>query len=172
MLTARNTNCVNLSFLSQSLDWLESTFLAEHIRQSLWLYPALEIVHITGITILVGAAFMFDVRLLGFSKNLPVSALSLYLLPWSQRGLWLIIPSGVMLFITNAKTLGYDPTFWLKMLLIVIAAGNVLIFHRFIYVSANSDVTSGRVPVAAKFSALVSILVWIAVIACGRLLAY
>jgi uncharacterized membrane-anchored protein len=77
-----------------------------------------------------------------------------------------------MLFITNAKTLGYDPTFWLKMLLLVIAAVNVLIFHRFIYVLSDSDGSSGRVPVAAKLSALVSIVVWIAVIACGRLLAY
>lgn len=115
---------------------------------------------------------MFDVRLLGFSKNLEVSALSLHLLPWSQRGLWLIIPSGFMLFITNAQTLGYDPTFWLKMLLLAIAAINVLIFHQFIYRSANYNVTSGKVPAAAKISALVSILVWIAVIACGRLLAY
>ena len=146
--------------------------MAEHIRQSLWLYPALEIVHITGITILVGAAFMFDVRLLGYSKNLSVSVLSLHLLPWSKRGLWLIVPSGVMLFLTNAKTLGYDPTFWLKMLLLVIAAVNVLIFHRFINGSANSDMTSGRVPVAAKISGLISIMVWIEVIACGRLLAY
>ena len=161
-----------MSSLAQSLDWLESTSLAEQIRQSLWLYPALEIVHITGITILVGAAFMFDVRLLGFSKNLSVSKLSMHLLPWSQRGLWLIIPSGVMLFITNAKTLGYDPTFWLKMFLLVIAAVNVLIFNRFIYVLSDSDGSSGRVPVAAKLSALVSIVVWIAVIACGRLLAY
>jgi len=161
-----------LYVLSQSLDWLESTSLAEYIRQSLWLYPALEIVHIIGIAILVGAAFMFDLRLLGFSKTLSISALSRHLLPWSRRGLWLIIPSGVMLFITNAKTLGYDPTFWLKMFLLVIAAVNVLIFHRFIYISANSDGSSGRVPAAAKISALISILVWTAVIACGRLLAY
>ena len=172
MLTARNTNYVNLFSLSDTLNWLESTSLAEHIRQSLWLYPALEIVHITGIVVLIGAAFMFDLRLLGYSKNLTVSALSHHLLPWSQRGLWLIVPSGVMLFITNAKALGYDPTFWLKMLLLMIAAVNVLIFHRFIYVSANRDTPSGGVPVAAKISAVVSILVWIAVIACGRLLAY
>jgi len=52
----------------------------------------MEIVHITGIAVLVGAAFLFDLRLLGFSKNLPVSGLAKHLLPWSQRGLWLIVP--------------------------------------------------------------------------------
>lgn len=157
--------------MSNCLNWLENTSWAIGIRQSLWLYPALEIVHITGITILVGAAFMFDVRLLGFSKNLPVSGLSRHLLPWSRRGLLLIIPSGILLFITNAKTLGTDPTFWLKMILLVVAALNVLVFHRFIF-KPHTDGTQRQFPFSAKISALVSITVWIAIIACGRLLAY
>ena len=86
------------------LSWLENLVLAESIRGSLWLYPALEIVHLVGIVLLVGAAFMFDLRLLGLSKNLPPVHLSRHLLPWSQRGLLLIIPSGILLFITHAWT--------------------------------------------------------------------
>lgn len=159
------------SVISYSLDWLENTSWAVSIRQSLWLYPALEIVHIAGIAILVGAAFMFDLRLLGYSKNLPLTGLSGYLLPWSQRGLILIIPSGILLFITNAKTLGADPTFWLKMILLVVAALNVLVFHRFIF-NPNNRNTSSELPFPAKISAIVSITIWIAIIACGRLLAY
>lgn len=158
--------------ISQFLNWLENTSWAAGIRQSMWLYPALEILHLTGIVVLVGAAFMFDLRLLGFSKNLPLSGLSQYLLPWSQRGLLLIIPSGILLFITEAKTLGIDLTFWLKMVLLSIAALNALIFHRFIFNKyANVD---GReeLPSAAKVSAFISIIVWIAIITCGRLLAY
>lgn len=151
-------------------NWLEKTSLAVHIRQSLWLYPALEIVHITGIAVLVGAAFLFDLRLLGFSKPLPVGGLAAHLLPWSRRGLLLIIPSGILLFITNSKTLGADPVFWLKMGLLVVAAVNVLIFHRFIFKLPPGK--SGELPVVSKISALVSIMVWIAVIACGRMLAY
>lgn len=159
-------------FIANVLNWLENTSMAETIRQSLWLYPALEIVHITGITILVGAAFMFDLRLLGFSKTLPVTGLSRHLLPWSRRGLWLIVPSGLLLFITNAKTLGADPTFWLKMILLVIAALNVLIFHTLVFKPQTVNGTNLPLPLAAKFSAFVSIIVWVAVIACGRLLAY
>jgi len=154
------------------LDWIEASTLAVHIRQSLWLYPALEIVHITGIAVLVGAAFMFDLRLLGFAKGLPVAGLASHLLPWSQRGLWLIVPSGILLFSTNASTLAADPTFWLKMVLLVLAGLNVLIFHRLIYRSADQLPVSGEVRFPAKISALVSIAVWIAIIACGRLLAY
>ena len=154
------------------LDWLEASSLADHIRQSLWLYPALEIVHITGITVLVGAAFMFDLRLLGFARSLPVSGLACHLLPWSRRGLWLILPSGILLFSTNARALGADPTFWLKMSLLLAAGINVIIFHRLIYRSASELPQSGEVRFPAKISALVSVVIWIAIIACGRLLAY
>ena len=158
--------------VSGFLDGIEASRLAVHIRQSLWLYPALEIVHILGITVLVGAAFMFDLRLLGFGKSLPLAGLANHLLPWSQRGLWFIVPSGILLFSTNAKALGTDPTFWLKMSLLLIAGLNVLIFHRVIYRSADQSRWQGEVRFPAKISALVSIAVWITIIACGRLLAY
>lgn len=157
--------------ISQSLSWLENSSLATSIRQSLWLYPALEIVHIVGIVILVGAAFMFDLRLLGFSRNLPIALLASHLLPWSRHGLWLIVPSGILLFITNAQTLGADPTFRLKMILLILAAINVLLFHRFIFRS-HSDLEAPKNPYLVKISAIISIIVWLAIIACGRLLAY
>lgn len=156
--------------VTQFAGWLEESSWAAGIRQSLWFYPALEIVHIAGIVLLAGAAFMFDLRLLGFSKDLPVYGLSKHLLPWSRRGLWLIIPSGILLFISNAKSLSADPTFWLKLLLLIIASVNVLIFHRFIFRGHAGDKT--ELSSFARISAVVSILVWISIIACGRLLAY
>ncbi len=158
--------------ISDFLSWLENTSWAAGIRQSLWLYPALEIVHILGIVILVGAALMFDLRLLGFSKSLPVPGLARHLLPWSQRALLLIIPSGILLFMTNAVTLGADPTFWLKISLLVIAALNVLVFHRIIFKPHIERKSHGELPFSARICACVSIVIWIAIIACGRLLAY
>lgn len=160
------------SQIAHFLSWLENTSWAAGIRQSMWLYPTLEIIHLTGIVVLVGAAFMFDLRLLGFSKSLPLVALSRHLLPWSRRGLLLIIPSGILLFITEARTLGVDPTFWLKMTLLGIAALNVLLFHRFIFNIPSDKNTQHELPFSSKISALISIIVWIAIITCGRLLAY
>ena len=155
-----------------TLQWLEDTSWAVAIRQSIWLYPTLEIVHITGIVILVGPAFMFDLRLLGFSKNLSVSGLAGYLLTWSRRGLLLIIPSGLLLFITNAATLGYDPVFWVKMLLLSIAGINALVFHRFSFASVSGWNENANVPANAKVAAIISIITWLSIITCGRLLAY
>ncbi len=154
------------------LQWLEDSSWAVAIRQSLWLYPVLEIVHITGIVLLVGPAIMFDLRLLGFSKNLPVSTLAQHLLGWSRRGLLLIVPSGLLLFITDAATLWYDPMFLLKMLLLVVAGLNALVFHSFTFRSVTAWNEKTIVPVSAKVTACISIIVWLVIIACGRLLAY
>lgn len=149
--------------VAEWLRLLENSSWALAIRQSAWLYPFLEIVHITGIVILVGAAFMFDLRLLGFSKHLPAGDLGRHLLAWSVRGLYLVVPSGILLFITNASTLGYDPVFWTKMALLAAAGCNALFFRR-----AAPQAESPR----AKTVAVLSLLLWLAVIACGRLLAY
>ena len=153
------------------LKWVEDSSLAVAIRRSTWLYPALEIVHISGIVLLVGSAFMFDLRLLGFARKSSVDILGRFLLSWSRRGLLLIIPSGILLFTTNATTLGYDPVFWMKMGLIIIAGLNALAFQRFTLKNISSfDNTSldGK----AKLHAIISIVAWLAIIACGRLLAY
>ncbi len=158
--------------ISTTLQWLEGTSWAVAIRQSTWLYPVLEILHIAGIVLLVGPAFMFDLRLLGFSKNVSVWALAGYLLSWSKRGLLLIIPSGILLFITNAATLGYDPVFWLKMLLLAVAGVNALIFHKLNFATISTGNENTGIPANAKRAAIISIITWLAIIACGRLLAY
>ncbi|GEO02474.1 hypothetical protein AAE02nite_01380 [Adhaeribacter aerolatus] len=154
------------------LQWLENSIWAVTIRQSAWLYPALEVVHLVGIVLLVGAAFMFDLRLLGYTWELPVKALANHLLTWSRRGLLLVIPSGMLLFITDASVLGYDLTFWFKMTLLLLAGLNALVFHQYTLPSVsvwNSDNVS---PKGAKFAAVFSILLWVGVIVCGRWLAY
>lgn len=152
------------------LERLEQSSIATSIRQSTWLYPFFEIVHIIGIVVLVGAAFMFDLRVLGFSKHLPIDGLSRHLLPWSLRSLFLVVPSGILLFSTNAGALGYDPVFWLKMSLLTLAGVNALLFHRL--VSRSTIGSKIRTPILAKLMAAASFLLWIAIISCGRLLAY
>jgi hypothetical protein len=155
------------------LEWLEASSLAVSVRQSTWFYPILEIIHITGLVLLTGTAMMFDLRLLGLSRNIPVNALADHLLPWSRRGLFfLVIPSGLLLFISNAVELGNDPLFWLKMSLLLVAITNAMIFHRYTFTSVSGWNQDARSPVAAKIAAFISLLSWITIIACGRLLAY
>jgi hypothetical protein len=158
--------------LNNWLQWLEQSPWSLAIRQSTWLYPALEIVHITGIVLLVGSAFLFDIRILGFSTKIPVSSLERHLLTWSMRALILVIPSGLLLFITNAVALAHNPFFHTKLILIGVAAVNAWVFHTITLQSVSGWDISTPSPALAKLAAAVSIITWIGVIACGRLLAY
>ena len=153
------------------LQWLQNSSWAVGVRQSLWLYPAIEIIHITGIVLVAGGAIFFDLRLLGMSKKIPVADMARHLLAWSKRGLILAVPSGILLFITNAETLGYDPTFHIKLILLALAGINAWVFHAFVF-RAKEQYNHSSWSGSGKASAVCSIILWIAVIACGRLLAY
>lgn len=155
---------------SDVFEWLEYSSLAVFIRQSPLLFPAIEIVHIAGFIVLVGSAVLFDLRLLGVAKKLPVQDVADYVLPWSRRSLILVVPSGLLLFVSQAEALSTNVVFGLKLFFILIAFLNAGIFHRFTFRSVSSWSTS--TPPAAKAAALISLVTWTSVIACGRLIAY
>ena len=136
--------------------------LATAIRQSTWMYPLIEIIHIVGIVLVAGGALLFDIQLL--SKNRKPVIESRYLLAWSKRGLTLVIPSGILLFSTNAIALSNDPVFGLKLLLLLSAAVNAWLFHVRVYLPQKWA--------TARYHAIASIILWISIISCGRLLAY
>jgi hypothetical protein len=154
------------------LVWLEATGLGVAMRQWLWLYPIVEIVHIMGIVALVGGAVMFDLRLLGFSRHLPVSAMAAHLLPWARVGLGVVVPTGLMMFIAHATEMADNPAFRLKLVLIGAALANAAAFHRWPFCSVSRWDADTPTPPAARFAATASLVLWSSVIACGRLLAY
>ena len=152
-------------------EWLEYSDLAIYIRRSPLLFPAIEIIHIIGFIFLVGSAFLFDLRLLGVARKLSVKDVADYVLPWSRRSLIVVIPTGLLLFITQAKALSTNSVFGLKLILILLAFTNAGIFHRFTFSSA-SNWASSETPIGAKAAALISLTLWSSVVTCGRLIAY
>jgi hypothetical protein len=154
------------------LVWLERSVLGTAIRESAWLYPAVEIAHILGFAVLVGAAFLFDLRLLGLSRGVAVRALAGHLLPWARVGLALAAPTGVLLFAADATALAGNPAFRIKLVLIVVAILNTVIFHRWTARSIAQWDQHQPTPLGAKAAGLASMLLWAAVVAGGRLIAY
>ena len=152
--------------------WLETSGVAVAMRQWLWLYPAVEITHIVGFVVLVGSAFMFDLRLLGLSRALPVSAMAVHLLRWARLALLLVIPSGALMFLAHATEFAGNPAFRVKLLLIAAAFLNAGIFHRWPFRAVGDWDTEIRAPGPARLAGVLSLVLWIGVIACGRLLAY
>lgn len=151
---------------------IERLPLAAAMREELWLYPAVEIVHIVGFVLLAGSIAVLDLRLLGLSPRLPVRALAAHVLPWSLGALLLILPSGLLMFIAHAGELVSNPAFIAKMALLMGAALNAALFHAGVFRGAAGWNTDVPVPAAARLHAAASLLIWIAILACGRLLAY
>jgi hypothetical protein len=154
------------------LQQLEQVGIAVAMRDSLWLYPTVQTVHILGFVLLVGAVVLFDLRLLGVSKRVSVRLLAGHLLPWAVLSLLLIVPAGLLMFLADASALVSNPAFVLKMCLLMVAAFNAAAFHLGPYRSASAWDTNVPAPRAAKFHALVSIALWSAIVICGRAIAY
>lgn len=154
------------------LRWLENTSIAAMVRDSPWLYPAIETVHIIGFVVLVGAAALFDFRLLGASRGLPVNDTARHLLRWSRASLFVVVPSGLLLFLTNATALSVNPAFRLKLVLLVVAGVNAYVFHRWPFKTVTEWNRDVHAPMGAKISAIVSLVLWTGVISCGRFIAY
>jgi hypothetical protein len=158
--------------LGSLLEMLEHSSLAGAMKHSLWLYPIVEIVHIAGFAVLVGTVAAFDLRLLGFARSTSIRALERSLLPWAWRALLLIVPSGVAMFSTHAVDFAGNPAFRVKLLLLLAAGLNALLFHAGVFRSVAAWDQHARTPRVAKFSALLSLAIWAGVISCGRLIAY
>jgi hypothetical protein len=151
---------------------LEASGLGQAMRQSLWLYPIVEVVHIVGLALLFGSIVVLDLRLLGLRKNLPVRALATHVLPWTAASFALIVPSGLAMFVAHASDFIGNPVFLLKMCLIFAAGINAAVLHAGAFRGAESWDVGGMPPAAARLAGAISLLLWISVIACGRLLAY
>jgi hypothetical protein len=151
---------------------IEMSALGVAMRQSLWLYPIVEIVHLTGIALLVGSIAMLDLRLLGLSSSVPVRRLASHILPWTAASFVLIVPSGLAMFVAHAGDLIASPVFVLKICLILAAGVNAAVFHAGAFRGASDWDVNRTPPAAARVAAALSLALWVAVIACGRLLAY
>lgn len=155
---------------------LEASALGRAMREWLWLYPSVEIVHIVGIGLLFGSVAVLDLRLLGLSRNIPVRQLARHVLPWTAGSFLLIVPSGLLMFTAHATEFIQSNVFVIKMLLILAAGLNAALFHAVTFRTADvwdaEDMRKLPPPPSARASAAISLVFWIAVIACGRLLAY
>jgi hypothetical protein len=154
-----------------ALGALEASGLGRAMREWLWLYPSVEIVHIVGIGLLFGSIAVLDFRLLGFSRSISLLKFASHVLPWTALSFALIVPSGMMMFVAHASDFISSPVFILKMGLIFVAGTNAALFHSWTFRRAAAWDT-GTPPLGARAAGAASLLLWIAVIACGRLLAY
>jgi hypothetical protein len=152
--------------------WLQQTLVGTHMHESAWLFPAVESLHILlGTVPLVVATAILNARLLGWAlTEVPVSELARRTLPWAWAGFAVQVVTGILLFSADATKYADTHIFYIKMLLIVLAGANALLFNRTTYRSVSSWDTSSSPPLAAKLMGFVSLILWLGVVVMGRVL--
>lgn len=159
------------------LSGLEESALAQLVGRSAWLYPGVEIVHVVGFVIFVGCILVFDLRILGLLRRLPVEDAVGHLTRWARWSLVLVAPSGLMLFTVEATTLAGNPAFRWKLALMALATANAAFFHGVTWRRADpvrqpAWSGDGPLPIPARLAAVASMLLWFLVLASGTLIPY
>jgi hypothetical protein len=145
--------------------WFDGSFLGAWVRDSRWIFPAIEAVHIVALALLFGAILVLNLRLLGITfKNKPVAQLARELGPWVLVSLIIILASGILLFASEAMKAYASVPFQVKMLFLFAA----MIFHYTVYGWLTRRPDNVVSPAWSKLAAIVSILLWLGVGLGGR----
>jgi hypothetical protein len=129
-----------------------------------WAWPALEVVHLVGIAMLLGPLVLFELRVWGAGAALEVQPLARFALSLSITGFGLAAASGLTLFLTSPGELLANRAFVVKMALLAVLGANALWFHW------RGGVR--RLDRPARIQTAMSLGLWLAVIICGRWIAY
>ena len=148
--------------------WCDETALANAIRDSRFIFPIIESIHILALTVLVGTVVVVSLRLLGIGlKNMPVRELADGLAPMRNVSLAVILGTGFMLFTSEAVKCFENPPFWVKMKLLGCA---ILFQDTVVRWTARSGNEPGRALAATV--AVLSLLLWFGVGAAGRAIGF
>lgn len=142
------------------------------IRETAWIIPTIQSIHIVAIAVVIGSALVTDLRLAGVlaTDETPQTVVRRYL-PWMWAALALLLATGVTMAVGEPNRVMANGVFWTKMALVVFAFSLTLLF-RYPILHAQFRLEHARWAALAKPMAWVSLLVWIAVIFCGRWIAY
>ncbi len=155
------------------LTQLQETAIAVSIRDSLYLFPLLEAVHVIGLALVFGTIAVIDLRLLGVaSAYRSFERMAADIMVWTWAAFAVTAVTGVLMFITNAVVYSGNVYFQVKVGLLVLAALNVLVFELTARRTVRQWDQAASAPPIGKVVASVSLVVWIAVIFAGRMIGF
>ncbi len=158
---------------SDAMIWLRETPLSSMIRESDWIFPAIESAHVIAFVVVVGSIAVVDLRLMGLaSRNRRADELTAELLPLTWSAFVVAALAGLLLFISKPVTYTTNGFFLGKMLLLLLAGLNMAAFHLFVHRRLIGVPAGAPEPVGARISGGLSLALWIGVIACGRWIGF
>lgn len=149
--------------------WCESSAIGDAIRESQWLFPVIESVHLLGLVVIAASVLLVDMRLFGIGlRDQPVARLARNMQPWLIVSLIVMIGSGVLLFLSEAIKCYYSGAFWIKITSLALVILFTFTIRRRVAFAPDGAVTAGR----CKAVAVTSVLLWAAVGWGGRWIGF
>jgi hypothetical protein len=150
--------------------WMADTPWSVALHESLYGYPIVESIHVWALCLFVGMAVVLDLRLTGLSfTSVPVSQIAKRILPWTTFGFVVMVISGILLFYAIPVRSYQNIFFRVKLLLLVAAGINAWVFHPRGIQPWDRDPVPPR---SARFAGYASLVLWMTIIFCGRMIAY
>ena len=153
------------------VDWLKATSLSQVVSMSPVLWPVMEMLHFIGLALLIGGAGLIDLRLMGFLKSVPVSAV-MQVRKWAVLGIVINVVTGTLFFIGAPGQYIDNSAWYYKLLFLAVAIVNIVIFEtkqgkRMLTLAAGEDT-----PASFKIAGAVSMGSWLMVLYFGRMLPF
>ena len=156
----------------QACQWLQDLSFPTEIRESAWLFPTIETVHVFALVLVVGSIMAVDLRLLGIAhRERRFTEIAAQVLPWTWSAFALAAVAGLLLFSSKAVTYFGNIPFRLKMICLLLAGLNMAAFH---LTGMRRVITwdHGTPPLAAKFVGAASLTLWVTIVAAGRWIGF
>ena len=148
-------------------EWCEASFIGNGIRQSLWLFPVIEAVHLLGLCILGGAILVLDLRLLGVGlRRQPIVQIARDTWPWTMAAIAIMLTTGIPLFLSESVKCYYSQAFWVKITTLPIALLLVFTVRKRVAFKAEDTTATTRLV------GLVSLSLWFTIAAAGRWIGF
>lgn len=145
---------------------------AKAIAEGSVLFPWIETIHVLAVVAVVGTISIVDLRLIGLNAHVKsVRRLMIQLLPITWTAFAIALPSGFLLFSSKAVTYAANWPFRIKMLLLLVAGLNMMLFHLIVHRGGHRW-DEGKTPLMAKVAGLTSLALWIGIVACGRWIGF
>jgi hypothetical protein len=159
--------------LDQFCAWLQNTPFSLTIASIAWIIPALQTIHILAIALVISSAFLLHLRLLGLAGGSQSSAaVARRFLPFIWWPLPVLLVTGALLISAEPARSLENPSFILKMALLLTAIGVTLLYQRKLVAAPDYWEATGARRAAVKLIAVFSLALWIGIVLAGRWIAY
>jgi len=153
--------------------WLDAGHWSTLLHESFYMYNWIETTHVLSLMLSLGLLFFIDLRMLGIAlPQVPATTIARRLQTPMLIGFGLMVTTGLLLFYAIPVRSAQSVWFRIKLLLLLVAAVNALVFHYRMKQSVTSWDTAPLAPRNIRVGALLSLLFWVFIVICGRLIAY